>query len=172
MTKVLVLGHGGHGKDTFAEAFAHTALMTYCSSSWFCAEHVIYPALKHRYSSVQECFDDRKDNRDLWYRRIREYNKPDGTRLAREILSKYDMYIGMRSLAEFYAFTDKPLFDIIFWIDARYRVPLEKSMDIEYRERLMNFVDNSDRTELELIEEAKKLGTMVRERSPLLKWVG
>ena len=116
--KYLIVGHGRHGKDTVAELLG----FKFSSSSWQIA-NLIYNSLKPKYNSVTECYDDRHNNRELWFNWITNYNTPDRCRLAREILSTNDCYVGMRRKEEFLA--TKRFFDLTIWVDATDRLPLE-----------------------------------------------
>lgn len=121
--KLLILGKGRHGKDTVAEILRDEYGLSFMSSSLACAEKVVYPAIKdtHNYRSVEECFNDRHNHRELWAQLISAYNYADPSRLAREILSECDVYVGMRSQREFEA--ARHLFDHIIWVDASLRLP-------------------------------------------------
>lgn len=117
--KLLLLGHGGHGKDTAAEALG----LSYSSSSEAANHLCVYPALRaqYGYESEQQCFDDRREHRMEWYRLICDYNSEDRARLARHILSEHDMYVGMRDAQEYEA--ARPLLDLVLWVDASQRLP-------------------------------------------------
>lgn len=140
--KLLILGHGRHGKDTVAEMLQDLTGLTFCSSSLACAEKVVYPALKdlHGYHSVEECFNDRHNHRDEWKRLISAYNYADKARLAKEILAENDCYVGMRSKDEYNA--AKPLFDHVVWVDAGGRLPDDPTMTIQYNFEMI-FLDNN-----------------------------
>lgn len=141
--KVLILGHGGHGKDTAAEILNDCTGMTYISSSYAALKLFLYNALQplFGYHSPTECYDDRRNHRDLWKRLITEYNTPDKGRLCREILEEYDCYVGMRCNEEFEA--TKHLFTLILWIDASKRLPNDPSMAIQFDPSTMILVDNN-----------------------------
>lgn len=148
-SKVLILGHGRHGKDSVGEILRDLLGYTILSSSWFAAERVMMPyfaSIGVHYDSVEECYADRhtNNNRAVWYDQISAYNTPDKSRLPREVLEVSDVYIGMRSAAEFEA--SRHLFDHILWVDASGRgVPPEgrDSMDIDYDPKTMTWIDNS-----------------------------
>ena len=131
--KILVIGHGRHGKDTVCEYLEEKHGLYHISSSLFCAEKVMMPyyeSIGRPYDSVEECFKDRHsgDNRTIWYNVISEYNAEDPTRTARELLSEgYDIYCGMRSQRELDACVRASLFDSVWYVDASERVPLENS---------------------------------------------
>ncbi len=123
--KLLVLGYARHGKDTFAEILAECLGLTFRSSSLFAAEKVVFPAMKELlgYRSPTECFEDRASHRGTWFRLIQEFNAQDPSRLARELISTYDIYVGMRCRRELKACAK--LFDLIVWVDAAERHPPE-----------------------------------------------
>ncbi len=140
--KVIILGHGRHGKDTVAEMLRDLTGMTFISSSWAAAGKVVLPVLgpKYGYPSVLECFEDRANHRDEWRRLITDYNTPDKGRLCREILDSVDCYVGMRCKDEFAA--TRHLFDLVVWVDAFERKPSDNSMTIDCDDRMF-FIDNN-----------------------------
>lgn len=131
--KILVIGYGRHGKDTVCEILRDKYGLRFVSSSYFCAERVVWPALVKEYGSplyvpyetVQDCYDDRHNQRRFWYESIKDYNKDDPSRLAREILEEYDVYCGMRSSEEFDAAKEKGLFDVVAWVDRSHHISPE-----------------------------------------------
>lgn len=125
MPKLLILGHGRHGKDTVARLICEHYNMKAESSSYFACRNFIYPLLEHQYESLDDCFKDRRNRRDEWFQMIKDYNKNDNSRLCREILSVNDLYVGMRSKEEIKA--SSHLFDKVVWVDASKRVDLEQS---------------------------------------------
>jgi len=82
-------------------------------------------AMHEKYESPEKCFADRVNHRAEWYALISAYNKLDRSALTKQILRKYDMYVGMRSRAELRA--SAHMFDLIVWVDASNRLPPEKS---------------------------------------------
>ncbi len=131
--KLLVIGHARHGKDTVCEILRDHYGFSFTSSSDFCNEHVIFPVLSelYGYKTLVECYADRVNHREEWYRLICEYNHPDQARLAREILRNSDIYCGMRSADEFHA--SRKYFDYVVYVDASKRVEPEpvSSMQLE-----------------------------------------
>ncbi len=117
--KVLILGHGRHGKDTVGEILRDDYGLAFESSSHAASESVVRPYLAERgihYTSAEECYEDRLNHRAAWYDAITDYNTPDKARLCRDILKTSDMYVGMRNRDELMA--SQKLFDLIIWVDA------------------------------------------------------
>lgn len=174
--KILILGHGRHGKDTAAEYLAKACNFKFASSSEFANEHVIFPKLAplYGYQTLEECFADRGNHRDEWRNLIREYNSLDRARLARNILEENDIYVGMRCHNEYAAAKD--LFDVIVWVDASSRHPREPSMTIEYDDDEMIKVDNNRELphlhhQLDLLVELLPRLCRIRRRKQLMRWV-
>lgn len=119
--KLLVVGQGRHGKDEFCKV-AEKFGFTFSSSSWFMAEVLVYPMIKERfgYKTLEECYEDRHNHRQLWYDIITEYNAENPAKLTQELLRRFDIYCGMRNPREFKACKD--LFDLKIWIDAHERL--------------------------------------------------
>jgi len=125
--KLLIIGHGRHGKDTVCDILADKYHMSFQSSSAFCAEHVVFPVLSelYGYSNFMQCFDDRHNHRTEWFNLISEYCETDGARLGREIFSEYDIYGGLRNPREFAAMKEQKVFDWCVWVDRSQHLPTE-----------------------------------------------
>jgi len=148
MTKYLILGHGGHGKGSVASIMQGMGIT--CISSSVAALHtVIFPQMRDRYQTWQECYADRRNNRHEWFTLIYRYNDPDPGRLCKEILAEYNCYDGMRALREFEATSH--LFDVILYVDASDRCRADLSMQIPFDPSSMILIDNNG-SESDLLE--------------------
>ena len=121
--KLMVCGHGRHGKDQFCEFLR----ISYKSSSEVALDEAVWDAMALDYDTKTACFEDRHNRRAEWHRLIAEYNTPDLTKLAKVILSKNDVYCGIRSKDEFLQAKRENLFDLSIWVDASERLPPESS---------------------------------------------
>ena len=140
---IMILGDGGHGKDTAARLYCDmTPGTSFESSSKFCANLFIFEVLRKRYgySTVEECFNDRRNRRAEWHNLIAAFNTPMPTRLARAVYAEHDVYVGMRAKRELQGCFNQNLIDVVYWIDAFPRVPRESraSMDIDFHWVLHN----------------------------------
>jgi len=154
--KILILGAAGHGKDEFAELLKKYHGFKFTSSSLFCLD-ALFPVLAHvnGYGCKPEAFKDRDDNRMLWKGLIKLINYADKSALAKLILVDNDIYVGMRDNEEYLAAA--PLFDITYWIDARFRVPkIDPSLNIAFDSTSMVLIPNNG-TKLELENIVKSL---------------
>ena len=152
--KILILGHGRHGKDTVAGMINKFKGYKFSSSSW-AALDVIWPCLQEfiRYTNKEEAYEDRHNHRELWKRLISLYNTPDKSALCRHIFKNNDIYVGMRCNKEFEAC--RHLFDLIVWVED-YRKPIDSTMKIS-KENLYGgvyLIDNNG--SLEYLEESVK----------------
>ena len=127
--KLCIVGHGSHGKDSMAEILHEHFGLKYVSSSQAAADIFIYGVLKDKYGydTPEHCFNDRMNHRAEWHDLICDYNKKDKARLAKDILKHSDCYVGMRSKYEIDECLNQGLFDLIIWVDACDRLPLEGS---------------------------------------------
>jgi hypothetical protein len=165
--KILLLGHGRHGKDTVAEILRDTRGYKFTSSSMFCAEKVMMPAFEREthaflstqfgridessrprealmYATVEDCFADRHNHRAFWFREIEAYNYPDRAKLAKDIYAENDIYVGIRSAKEFNAAKNAGVFDIAIWVDALDRLPPEDPSSISVQPWMADFtIDNN-----------------------------
>lgn len=125
--RILVIGHARHGKDTVSEMLRDDYGFSFTSSSMFCAERVIFPALKDQYGyrTVEQCFHDRGNHRKEWYDLIRAFNSPDAAALGRAIFAEHGVYCGLRHHAEFNALRNAGEFDVSIWVDGSERHPPE-----------------------------------------------
>lgn len=140
--KILILGHGRHGKDTAAEYLRDKYGMSFISSSLACAE-VLHPVLDLVIApaTTAQHYAARHQHRELWKRLISLYNAADPSALVRLITSKCDMYVGMRSQREYEA--SKHLFNRVLWIDGGRRVyERDPTMEIEFHANTMDRVWN------------------------------
>jgi hypothetical protein len=158
--KILILGNARHGKDTLAEILNRNFGMTFRSSSEAAAEIFIYENLKDKmgYKSFQECFDDRENHREIWYNMITEFNNPDRSKLAKEIITKSDCYVGMRNIDEFNE--SKSLFDHIIWVDASKRLPEESGSFTIPKSAADMIIDNNGNLE-DFESKAIKIGKIL-----------
>jgi hypothetical protein len=146
--KLLIVGHARHGKDTCAEILEEYFDFTFKSSSVAASEIFIYETLKDKYGykDPMECFEDRVNHRAEWHDLICEYNSKDKARLAKDILKDADCYVGMRSGLEIEQCVEDNVFDLIVWVDASDRLPLEPSssfnIDISYADIIINNNDS------------------------------
>lgn len=142
MNKILILGHGRHGKDTFADLLREHHGLKFVSSSE-AALDVIWPALRcvTPFYDKEEAFKYRDKYRVLWKELISLYNTPDKTALCRLILENNDIYVGMRCRKE-YEMT-KTMFKKVYWVDATRRVGKDPSMSIEFDPHSMVFINNN-----------------------------
>lgn len=145
--KILILGHGRHGKDTVAELLQFYTGLTFASSSYTAAE-VILPALNaalgnstghKKYCSVEAAFEGRHNHRMLWKELISLYTATDKSALVKLVLADSDVYVGMRCNLEYEA--SKHLFDHVIWVDASNRHSTDPSMDICWDDAMI-YIDN------------------------------
>lgn len=144
--KLCLLGHCRHGKDTLAEIIEKNFGLTFKSSSLAASEIFLYDALKdkYNYTSPEECFNDRVNHRAEWYELIKEYNSKDKSKLAKSILEKNDMYVGMREHTEIKACLEQNLFDYVIGVyDPRKPEEPKESFNINLWEESDFIITNS-----------------------------
>lgn len=142
--KILILGQGRHGKDTVAEILRDKYGVSFMSSSEACSE-VLKPVLDvvNGEKSSQHHFSERHKHRMLWMKLISLYNSADKAALAKHILSKTDLYVGMRSNLEYNECIGQGLFDLVIYVDASKRVDYkDPTAEIEY-DNTMYLVSNN-----------------------------
>jgi hypothetical protein len=145
--KLLIIGHARHGKDTVCEMLQEYGY-TFKSSSLMLLDEVIFPWFERefpgKYNSREECFTDKVNNRERWFTLIAAYNYPDKAKLAKLIMSKYDIYCGLRGLEEFNECKSQNLFDLVIWVDASERKERESKESMQLEASLADIVlDNN-----------------------------
>ena len=115
---ILVVGHKEHGKSTVAQMISDNTGFKYEDSSMASAKLFVYPLLKDKYgySSLGECYKDRRNRRAEWYKLICDYNKQDKSRLAKDIMKDNDIYVGMRDVKEISMCKVEKIFDLIIGV--------------------------------------------------------
>jgi dephospho-CoA kinase len=156
--RILVVGYARHGKDTVAQILADGWDFQFCSSSLAAAEIVVYPTLApiYGYETLEECFNDRVNHRAEWKDLITEYNSQDRTKLAKEILEKNNIYVGMRCKYELAACRAQGLFDVIVWVDGSYRKEPEHISSNTITKQMADYVIDNNGSVNDLVIETFK----------------
>ena len=144
--KLLVIGHGRHGKDTVCEMLADNYGYSFESSSRFCSKLFIFNDLrdKYGYADEEQCYADRHNHRAEWYDAICDYNVPDPSRLGREIFNAHDIYCGLRNKKEFHAMKNSGVFDCAIWVDRSDHLPPENKNSMSLEQWMADFtIDNN-----------------------------
>lgn len=144
--KLLVIGHGRHGKDTVCDILKQDFDFSFESSSNFCNNLFIYDMLKSKYNykTALECYEDRHNHREEWYNAICDYNYPDASKLGKAIFQKHDIYCGLRNKKEFFAMQNTGVFDYAVWVDRSDHLPLESKNSMSLEQWMADFtIDNN-----------------------------
>lgn len=146
LPKLLIIGHGRHGKDTVCEILKDSYGFSFESSSQFCSKLFIFDQLKDQYgyASEEECYADRHNHRAEWYDAICAYNVPDAARLGREIFTANDIYCGLRNKKEYHAMRNTGVFDYAIWVDRSDHLPLEDPSSMSLEQWMADYtIDNN-----------------------------
>ena len=144
--KLLVIGHGRHGKDTVCEMLRDDYDYSFESSSQFCSKLFIYDNLKEKYGyeTEEQCYADRHNHRAEWYDAICDYNVPDAATLGREMFATYDIYCGLRNKREFFAMKNTGVFDYCIWVDRSMYLPPEAASSMSLEQWMADYtIDNN-----------------------------
>ena len=172
--KILLLGHGGHGKDEVALMFNRMFGVTFTSSSMAAAKIFLFDLLKdeYGYKTLEECYSDRNSTpemRTIWYNHICEYNKDDKARLAKEILETSDMYVGMRDSEEIDECDRQSLFDLKIWVDGYHRLGTkEASTSFKIDESYADIILDNNGTKQHTIQRVFRLGMLIFSENDLV----
>ena len=120
--KIAVISQAKQGKDTLCEIVSEVYNVPFVSSTYYIAEHIVFPLLKDKYGyrNLEECLKDKVNHRKEWADIINKYNEKDLSKLATDILSINDFYCGIRCKKQLEA--SKHLFDLIIWVDSEERL--------------------------------------------------
>jgi hypothetical protein len=144
--KLLVIGHGRHGKDTVCEILRDNYNYTFESSSQFCSRLFIYDMLKDKYgyTSEEECYADRHNHRAEWYNAICAYNEKDAATLGRAMFDEFDIYCGLRNRREYFAMKNTGVFDYCIWVDRSMHLPPESKDSMSLEQWMADYtIDNN-----------------------------
>ena len=161
--KLLIIGHGRHGKDTMAEILERDHGLTFKASSMAASEIFINDVLKEKYGykTAEECFNDRSNHRAEWYDMICEYNEIDKARLAKDIMSTSDCYVGMRDKPEIDECRKQKVFDLVIWVDASDRLPKEGADSFNINQSDADIVIFNNGTLAEFEDKVKAFGLCI-----------
>jgi dephospho-CoA kinase len=162
--KMLIIGNARHGKDSLAEIMNEVYGLTFKSSSQAAADIFLYNTLKNKYgyTTSEECFEDRVNHRAEWKELICDYNKEDRAKLAKGILEHSDCYVGMRDRAEINECMCQGLFDIIIWVDASERLPLEDPSSFDIDKTCADIIIENNGTFEQFKEKVLRLGKFLK----------
>lgn len=155
---LMVCGYGRHGKDQFCEFMG----IPFKSSSEIALDIVIWPKWgRYIYANKQECFDDRHNNRQVWFGLIADMCKDDEAALGKVIFKDDPIYCGCRRKEEFEALRKGGHFDMSVWIDAGLRLPPEPSTSCTITPDMCNVVITNNGTLDEFERKVKEFKRVV-----------
>ena len=146
LPKLIIIGHGRHGKDTVCEILRDKYNFKFISSSQYCSEKVVFPILSpiYGYTTVEECYNDRHNHRKEWYDLIANHNIDDPSRLGKDILSEFDIYCGLRRKEELESLVNQDVCDYVIWVDASNRLPPEDESSCTVTQSMADYtIDNN-----------------------------
>lgn len=161
LPKLLIIGHGRHGKDTVCDILKDHYNFNFLSSSQFCSRKFIFTTLKdlYGYANEVECYNDRHNHRQEWYEMIRDYCAVDPAKLGREIFAEYDVYCGLRNKAEYHAMRNQGVYDYAIWVDRSDHLPLESITSMTLEPWMADFVIDNNGTLADLEKNTRDLIT-------------
>lgn len=148
LPKLLVIGHGRHGKDTVSDILCDNFKLSFISSSMFACNRFIYDDLKskYNYTTLEECYSDRHNHRAEWYNAISSFCEHDPAKLGKAIFSEHDIYCGLRNVREFDAMREQNVFDAAIWVDRSEHLPTEDSSSMTLNKEMADYVINNNGT--------------------------
>lgn len=160
--RLLIIGHGRHGKDCVSDILRARHGLRGVSSSEFAAQKAVFPLVADLYPDWRAAYEDRHAHRDLWHHAIAAYNLRPGPMLAEQILEEHDIYTGMRKRDELAR--SRHLFDLVIWVDALRRLPPEPASSMELTAADADLIVDNNGPEDALPGEVAKLAAEITER--------
>ncbi len=140
--KILIVGSGRAGKDTSARLITETFGHKFRGSSEVAAKEVVFPLMRNFYTSPEDAFNRRHENRELWYSLICQYNKDNPSRLAEKVCEGGSGYTGLRSWIEVVDCIEKGIFTHVVWVDNPRNNEVDPTMDFDCQQ-IKNFCRSS-----------------------------
>ena len=168
LPRLIVVGHGRHGKDTVCELLRDNHNFTFESSSKFCSRLFIFNELKdiYGYATEEECYADRHNHRAEWFNLISGFCEPDAAKLGKAIFAKYDIYCGLRNKREFHAMKNQGVFDYAIWVDRSDHVEPEAKDSMSIEPWMTDFVIDNNRDEVALARNVDDLVKTILKKHP------
>ena len=142
--KLNINGYAQHGKDTVADMFVEFHKLKKVAISLVIAKDIIEKGELGPYDSVEDCYQDRVNNRGYWYSFIRDKCKHDNLHYTNIAITEGDIFVGHRNQKEFQA--GKSMVTATIWVDASGRgLPKEDndSCDMSPLVKHDFYIDNS-----------------------------
>ena len=158
MKRVLFLGHGRHGKDTACETLAKaTGWKNAGTTSIYLTPYVVkeYERLGMHHL-IRDAYAHRHANRELWRRVGDEIRRDDPALLVRDALKVGPITGGCRGAPEVEAVRRESLVDLIVWVDASKRHPLDPT--VEFDCSVADLIIDNNGTEEEFVCRVRRLG--------------
>lgn len=129
MTKILVVGHSRHGKDTVADILSEVyGLKGISGSRWMLeAGHMDDLATELGYTDRGRFYTDRHLHRKAWFDRINKTIQTSPAAIARGVFRQHDVYTGIRTSEEYEAVQAIVRPDMVLWVDRSTVLPPEPS---------------------------------------------
>lgn len=141
--KLNINGYAQHGKDTVADLLTEHYQLQKASASHLIAQAIMDENVLGPYQSLEECYEDRKNHRETWYQFVHHKRINNPSWMIQETMENGDMYVGIRSTAEY--LNNVYQFDATIWVDASRRgVPKEDSDSCELGPEINHdfYIDN------------------------------
>ena len=158
--KILIVGHGQHGKDTLSRMINKELNFKFRGSSEVAAKEVIYPLMSNFYESAEDAFNKRRENRELWRAVISDFNREDPTKLCRLVCKGGHGYTGLRDKTEVVCSIKSGFFTHIIWVrrpelkenDPTMMFGLDTLMDLSKKGFIRNLAIVENHTEEVLLD--------------------
>jgi hypothetical protein len=156
--KILVIGHKQHGKGTFAALATAEFNLKAMGTSRFGTLHM-FSLMKdtHGYATPEACYNDRGNHREYWFTELERYNKNNPSQLIEDIYANHSLAEGLRNRYEFNGVKKNVKPDLIIWIDASKRMPMESTKSMELTQDDAHISIDNNTTEADFLIRSRAL---------------
>lgn len=154
--KILLVGSGRAGKDTFGPMLARAMKLTFAGTT---SKYLSPYVAKKLGVSEEEAYNRRHESNEmrmLWYETGNEIREGDAGLLVKEAFKHGDITGGIRAVEEIQAVKEKGLADLVVWIERD--VPVDPTMT--FGPGWADLIVTNNGTEAELNRKAERLASL------------
>lgn len=156
--KIIVIGHKQHGKGTFAKIATEMFGIPSMGTSQFNA-NLLFEIMHEEfgYSNADECYNDRGNHRETWFKEIYNHCKSNPAQVIEDIFIAHDICEGPRNRIEFDCAKERGAFDLVVWVDSSKRKAVECKSSMELSQDDADIIITNNGAEIEFINKVINL---------------
>lgn len=112
-----IVGYSECGKDLICDTLRDKHGLRFTGGTSWHALRIVWDSWgKHHYETAHQCYNDRRNHKDMWHTIIVAYNHGDPCRLYRRIMEESDILQGVRDDRELAGIKEAGLVDAWVWV--------------------------------------------------------